>query len=350
MNATLKRDIFFSFFMFTADLRPQDSRYTRILIDHLKTLTDMGYDGFDLHIASRSANVDHQLEVESYVHLKKAFDKAGLNGAKFTTNVGTTRTFDPTSPYEQQREQALSYLRSRVDITRVLGGDSIMAGPFLYPYGVFPVTDADEPIWSHSLQDWMKPRYQAARSIFEELAAYAATREVKLALEPIKSWESPPPNMVSEALDFLDTLEHSRAGVTVDTAQVVMESQGPAIFKDNIARATRRDRLYYVHISAPDRGAVHDSWIPWDIVLNEIEPVYRGPYLIEVFNAIPPFDSSMRMARRRFWRPGEDEPTSAASAYDVALSALEELRDQITLSAKVRSDSSHLTATHAGDV
>jgi sugar phosphate isomerase/epimerase len=335
MNVTFRRDVLFSFFMFTADLRPQDSSYTQILIDHLKALTDMGYDGFDVHIASQPATVDHRLEVESYVGLKKAFDAAGLKEAKFTTNVGTTRTFDPTSPYEEQRRQALSYLKSRVDITRVLGGDSIMSGPFLYPYGVFPVTDANEPVWSDALQDWMKSRYHAARSVFEDLAAYAAAQEVKLAIEPVKSWETPPPNMVSEVLDFLDSLERSQGGVTIDTAQVVMESQGPSIFKDNVARAVRQDRLYYVHISAPDRGAVQDSWIPWDIVLNEIEPVYRGPYLIEVFNAIPPFDSSMRMARPRFWRPGEDDPAPKGdSAYDVALAALEELREKTALSAR----------------
>ncbi|ONI92257.1 xylose isomerase [Saccharothrix sp. ALI-22-I] len=349
MNAPVKRDIFFSFFMFTADLRPQDARYTKILIDHLKALTDMGYDGFDLHIASQPATVDHQLEVESYVRLKKAFDEAGLNDVKFTTNVGTTRTFDPTSPYEEQRSQALSYLKSRVDITQVLGGDSIMSGPFLYPYGVFPLTDDNEPIWSDALLAWMKPRYHAARPVFEELATYAAAREVKLAIEPVKSWETPPPNMVSQVLDFLDDLGHAQCGATIDTAQVVMESQGPSIFKDNVARATRQDRLHYVHISAPDRGAVHDSWIPWDIILNEIEPVYRGPYLVEVFNAIPPFANSMRMARRRFWRPGEDDPEPGVdSAYDVAMAGLEELREQIALSARVRSDPPHLAAAHAG--
>lgn len=331
MNATLNREVFFSFFMFTADLRPQDPQYTQTLINHLKALTEMGYDGFDVHIATQPANVDHQLEVESYAGLRKAFDAAGLQDAKFTTNVGTTRTFDPTSPYEDQRGQALSYLKSRVDITRVLGGESIMSGPFLYPYGVFPVTDGDEPLWSDDLQDWMKPRYHAARPVFEDLLAYAAARDVKLAIEPVKSWETPPPNMVSEALDFLEGLEHPQGGVTIDTAQVVMESQGPSVFRDNVARAVQQDRLYYVHISAPDRGAVRDSWIPWDIVVSEIEPVYRGPYLIEVFNAIPPFVSSMRMARRRFWRPGEDEPVPGVdSAYDVAAAALEELREHVT--------------------
>ena len=332
MNATFKRDVFFSFFMFTADLKPQDPRYTQTLIDHLKALTDMGYDGFDVHIAAQPATVDHKLEVDSYVGLKKAFDAAGLKEAKFTTNVGTTRTFDPTSPYEEQRRQALSYLKSRVDITRVLGGaGSIMSGPFIYPYGVFPVTDDNEEIWSDALQDWMKSRFQAARPVFEELAAYAGAQEVKLAVEPVKSWETPPPNMVSEVLDFFDGFDLP-GGVTVDTAQVVMESQGPSIFKDNVARAVRHDRLYYVHISAPDRGKVRDSWIPWDIIVNEIEPVYRGPYLIEVFNAVPPFVSSMRMARRRFWRPGEDDPTTNSdSAYDVAMAALRELREHVAL-------------------
>jgi sugar phosphate isomerase/epimerase len=331
MSATSRPEIYFSTFMFTVDLRPDDSRYTEILVDHLKAVADMGYDGFDVHIASPPPTVAPESEVESYVRLKEAFDEAGLKEAKFTTNVGTTRIYDPTSPYEDQRTQALSYLKSRVDITSVLGsGDSIMSGPFLYPYGAFPLTDLGEPIWSDALQDWMKPRYVAARPILQDLANYASTKGVKLAIEPVKSWESPPPNMVSEVLDFLEGVESSQCGVMIDTAQIVMESQGPAVFKTNVARAVRQSRLHYVHISAPDRGALRDSWIPWDTMLGEIEPVYHGPYLIEVFNAIPPFDSSMRMARRRFWRPGEDDPQPGLdSAYDVARAGLDEFRAHI---------------------
>jgi sugar phosphate isomerase/epimerase len=339
MSISDKREIYFSFFMFTADLRPDDTSYTGTLINHLQALTDMGYDGFDVHIASPSATVDHQREVLSYVRLKKAFDDAGFKDAKFTTNVGTTRTFDPTSPYAEQRKQALSYLKSRVDITSVLGGQSIMSGPFLYPYGVFPTTDGGDPIWSDALLDWMETRYRAARPIFEELTQYASAKGVKLAIEPVKSWETPGPNMVSQALHFIDGLEEtSSCGVTIDTAQVVMESEGPAVFRNNVARSVEKNRLYYVHISAPDRGAVRDSWIPWQIILGEIEPVYDGPYLVEVFNAVPPFASSMRMARRRFWRPGEDEPEPGASAYDVAREALEELRTQIASFVPVRSE------------
>jgi sugar phosphate isomerase/epimerase len=269
--------------------------------------------------------------------LKKAFDAAGLKHTQFVTNVGTTRTFDPTSPYEEQRKQALAYLKSRVDITSVLGGDSIMSGPFLYPYGAFPVTDGGEPIWSDALQNWMKPRYLAARSVFRELADYASTKAVRLAIEPVKNWEMPPPNMVSEVLDFLDTVDAPPCGVTIDTAQVLMESQGPGVFKKNVARAVEKNRLFYVHISAPDRGEVRDSWIPWDTMLGELVPVFRGPYLIEVFNAIPPFDSLMRMTRPRFWRPGEDDPVpDHDSAYVVANAALQELRERLLLAELVQ--------------
>lgn len=351
MSTTSEREIFFSFFMFTADLRPGDQDYTKTLVNHLRVLTDMGYDGFDVHIANPPGPVDHELEIESYIGLKKTFDAAGLQDVKFTTNVGTTRTFDPTSPYAEQRQQALAYLKSRVEITRVLGGDSIMSGPFIYPYGAFPVTDLGEPLWSDALQDWIRPRFEAARPVFEELSQYAAEQGVKLAVEPVKSWESPPPNMVSEVLDFLDELEHPQGGVTIDTAQVMLESQGPSIFRENVARATARDRLYYVHISAPDRGAVRDSWIPWETILRETEPVYSGPYLVEVFNAIPPFDGLMRMARRRFWRPGEDEPTPGVeSAYEVAEASLAVLREQIARCARARSDVSYMSGTHSTDL
>ncbi|MGR9278029.1 sugar phosphate isomerase/epimerase family protein (plasmid) [Rhizobium leguminosarum] len=331
MEEARRRDIYFSFFMFTADLRPNDAGYTQVLVRHLKALTEIGYTGFDVHIAPGPAHVGHHAEVESYISLKRAFDQAGFRDVKFTTNVGTTRTFDPTSPYEEQRKQALSYLKSRVDITSVLGGENtIMSGPFLYPYGIFPLTDDGEGIWSDALQDWMKPRYAAAASIFQELAQYSARKGVKLAIEPVKNWETPGPTMVSEALDFLESADIPVCGVTIDTAQVVMESQGPAIFRKNVARAVQRKRLNYVHISAPDRGAVRDSWIPWEIMLDEIEPVYSGPYLVEVFNAIPPFESSMRMTRKRFWRPGEDAPEAGvASAYDVARAALTTLEEKI---------------------
>jgi glyoxylase-like metal-dependent hydrolase (beta-lactamase superfamily II)/sugar phosphate isomerase/epimerase len=340
MSYTPKNKIYFSFFMFTADLQPDNKEYTKTLISHLKALAQMGYDGFDMHIAANPLSVSHHSEVESYKNLKLAFDEAGFKDFGFATNVGTTQVFDPTSPYQQQRQQALAYLKSRVDITSILAGgqETIMSGPFLYPYGVFPLTDSGAPIWSDALQNWLKPRYEAAYHVFEDLSKYANEKGVKLAIEPVKSWETPGPNQVSDALDFIDAARLSwPCGVTMDTAQVVMESVGPSVFNNNVDRAAAIGGLYYIHISPPDRGAVKDSWIPWNILLPKLLPVFTGPYLVEVFNAIPPFDSSMRMSRPRFWRPGEDEPTTAKSAYMVAEEGLKELKDQLAYYSKTLS-------------
>jgi sugar phosphate isomerase/epimerase/glyoxylase-like metal-dependent hydrolase (beta-lactamase superfamily II) len=353
MSPQPPREIYFSFFMFTADLQPNNQEYRQVLVRHMHKLDEMGYNGFDLHIADRPASdFDYKKEVEDYRGLKQAFDKEGFTNMKFATNVGSTRDYDPTSPSPETRELALLYLKSRVDITKVLGGEgAIMSGPFLYPYGAFP----DKPLWSDSLQDWIQPRLRNADSVFKELAHYADENKVKLALEPVKNWETPPPNMVSEVLDFVERLQSKPCGITIDTAQVLMESQGPQIFRKNVDRAANRGLLNYVHISPPDRGDLYDSWIPWDLMLGKLEEPtspsarrFQGPYLIEIFNAIPPFDALMRMSRRRFWRPGEDPNGSEElNAYRIAYKAFEELRRQIdrVRSASVSGDTPRVRET-----
>lgn len=321
-----------SFFMFTANLQPGDQRAASHWIRHIKTMLDVGYTGFDLPIAPVQT-YDHEAEIDDYKRLKESFNKAGLEHVRFTTNVATTRSFDPTSPYAEQRREALNYLTSRVRITGLLDGDqgdTIMAGPFLFPYNQFPTLDSGDPLWSDRLQDWLVPRYANAVPVFAELADFAAKHRVKLAIEPVDHWETPAPNTVSDVLDFTSRLESPQTGATFDTAHIVLGNTGPDIFRANVRTATEQQRLHYVHISPPDRGAVKDSWIPWDVILPEIAPVYAGPYLVEVFNAVPPFVNVMRLTRRRFWIPGQDPPVSSVlSAYDVARDGIVILREQI---------------------
>lgn len=322
-------DIYFSFFMFTADLRPNDCACTKEIVRHIQALRGLGYTGFDLPIAPTNT-LDHQSEVDSYLRLREALDEAGLADVKFTTNVAATRTFDPSSMYKEQREIGLAYLKSRVDITRALRGD-IMAGPIVLPYGVFPTTDATQAIWSDALQEWLVPRYRNAQPILEALGEYAAGKRVKVAIEPVDHWETPAPNMVKDVTRFLDDVKSTQVGVCIDSAHVVLGSNGPAVLTDDVRRVLAAGRLHYVHISAPDRGAVHDSWIPWDAFLGSILNGYDGPLLVEVFNAIPVFLNSLRLTRRKFWIPGED-PADAGrpGAYDIAREAIAEVRRKIT--------------------
>jgi sugar phosphate isomerase/epimerase len=329
---TVKQNpIYFSFFMFTADLRPDDREYTKVLVRHIKELQSYGYDGFDVPIAPTAANDKdaHEAEVKSYVGLKHALEDAGLGDVKLSTNVAVTRRFDPSSPYRQQREQALAYLRSRVDITAALGG-SLMAGPIIFPYNVFPTNDAGLPLWSDALQAWARPGYEYAREPLQELTEYAAEHGVEIGIEPVDHWETPTPNLVGDVAKFLTGIDGTGMGACVDISHVVLGSEGPEEFRDHIDRLAADDRIHSVHVSAPDRGQLRDSWIPWDIFLPAVLPAYDGNLLVEVFNALPAFVNSFHITRPKFWIPGEDDPTTGVpSAYTVAREAIEKVRQEI---------------------
>jgi sugar phosphate isomerase/epimerase len=322
------RDVYLSFFMFTVDLQPGNPVALQSTIQHIRELTSHGYKGFDLPIFP-TPTLDHAREVAAYRELKRQLDDAGLGDVGFTTNVAATRTFDPTSLYAEQRQAALDYLKSRVDITAVLGG-SIMAGPIIFPYNVFPTTDLAEPIWSDALQDWLAARYKLAQPIFEQLGEYADSRGVRLAIEPVDHWETSAPNMVGDVIAFLEGVDNTQVGVCVDSAHVVLGSSGPAAFAEQVRGLAKTGRIHYAQLSAPDRGAVKDSWIPWQTFLGEILPSYSGPLLIEVFNAIPPFLTSLRLTRRKFWIPGVDPPVQGVpDAYTIAIEAFDALADQL---------------------
>jgi sugar phosphate isomerase/epimerase len=205
-----------------------------------------------------------------------------------------------------------------------------MAGPIVFPYNVFPDEDLGGPLCSDALQDWARPRYRDAAPVFSELGEYAAAKGVKLAIEPVDHWEQAAPNMVGDVLGFLDGVGSYQVGVCIDSAHVVLGSSGPEVFRRNVLAAAVADRLNYAQVSAPDRGQLRDSWIPWRAFLGSVLPVYPGPLLIEVFNAIPAFLSSLHLTRRKFWIPGEDEPVDGVpDAYTVAAEGIEALRNEI---------------------
>ena len=326
-NPSSLPDIYLSFFMFTTDMKPDDAVYRDLVVEHIKQLTAFGYSGFEFPIAPTYAQ-DYTQDIQNYQDLRNYLDSQGLGSVKIATNVGATRTFDPSSPYPQQREEALRYLKSRVDITAALGGE-IMMGPIVIPYGVFPTTDFNEPIWSDRLQELLKVRYQTAQPILNQLGIYAADKNVKLAIEPITHWETPGPNKLSQLMDFLVGVESKQVGVVIDSAHETLDGDGPEIFKTQVAELAQQERLHYIQVSPPDRGAVHTSWIPWQGFLEPVLAVYQGPIAVEIFNAIPAFLSSLRLSRRKFWIPGEDEANSYPSAYQIAEAAIQATQKEL---------------------
>jgi sugar phosphate isomerase/epimerase len=327
VNAGTGRDLHFSFFMFTADLRPRDPSARARVIDHVRELTGLGYVGFDVPVAP-PADDDWAAELEAYRTLRRELDAAGFEHIPLTTNVGATQLYDPSSPDEAQRGDALRYLKSRVDITAALYGP-VLAGPILFPYAVFPSQDG-EPLWSDALQDWAAGRTAVAAPVLNELAEYAAEQGVSLAIEPVDHWETPWPNMVGEILTFLESVPSRQLGVCVDSAHVMLGGDGPAAFAAQIGAPSAAGRIHSVHVSPPDRGAFRDSWLPWQQFFEPVLAAFDGPLLVETFNAVPPFSGLLRLSRRKFWVPGDDSPVeSVPDAYTIAAEAIETVRGEL---------------------
>lgn len=320
-------DIYLSFFMFTTDMKPTDLDYRKAVVTHIKKLQGFGYSGFEFPIAP-TFNQSFAQDVSNYQALRDYLDAQGLDKVKIATNVGATRTYDPTSSYPAQQQQALKYLKSRVDITAALRG-KILMGPIVLPYGVFPTTDFNEPIWSDRLQDLLVKRYHQAQPILNELGEYAVTKKVKLAIEPITHWETPGPNKLSQLMTFLEGVNSHQVGVVIDSAHETLDGDGSTTFQTQVAQLATQKRLHYIQVSPPDRGALHTSWLPWQDFLKPVLKVYKGPIAIEIFNAIPAFVNSLRLSRRKFWIPEEDAPNSYPSAYDIAEAAIKKTQEEL---------------------
>lgn len=326
-NPSSLPDIYLSFFMFTTDLKPDNLEYRKTIVGHIKELKKFGYTGFEFPIGTSNPG-NYTQDVENYKNLRQYLNSQGLADVKISTNVGATKTFDPSSPYPKQRQEALEYLKSRVDITAALGGE-IMMGPIVIPYGAFPTTDFNDPIWSDQLQEHLCVRYQNAQPILNELGKYAEGKNVKLAIEPITDWETPGPSKLSQLIDFLKGVESKQVGVVIDSSHEMLNGDGPEKFQEQVIDLAQQKRLHYIQVSPPDRGELHSSWLAWQPFLKPVLAVYKGPIAVEIFNAIPAFVNSLRLSRRKFWIPGEDKPNPYPSAYDIADKAIQVTKKEI---------------------
>jgi D-psicose/D-tagatose/L-ribulose 3-epimerase len=324
---TTDRSFYLSFFLFTTDPQPGDPIARERLIGQIEELVAMGYSGFELPIPPGDPAAA-AAEIEAYRNLRDQLDQRGLATVALTTNVAATAAFDPSSEDPAVREAALRYLRSRVEITAALRG-KVMMGPIIFPYGLRPLAPDGQPLWSDALQSWLGDGYLRAAGVLAELADHAASLDVRLAIEPISHWETAAPNTLEQLQDFLELVANPFLGVVIDSAHEVLDGAGPERFAEQVAALAAAGRLHYVQLSAPDRGRLDRSWLPWGSFLERILPHYQGPLAIEMFNALPVFQPLLRLSRRKYWIAGVDAPSDAASAMQAAQASLQASRQAL---------------------
>ena len=205
-----------------------------------------------------------------------------------TTDSGTVR-------------RTQDYLKTCLDHAARVGAH-VVGGPVYAPVAHTPLLDPGE-------------RTTAIARVAENLrpvAEYAASRDVRLAIEPLNRYETSLVNLLEQAVEIADLVGGPGIGVAADTFHMNIEEKDMA--------AALRDAgpwLAHVQVSGNDRGAPGDDHIAWPAIAEALgQAGYDGPICIESFTS-----ENQTIARAAsIWRP------LAPSQDDIATRGLAFLR------------------------
>ena len=264
---------------------------SKIEISDLEKMLPLGADGFEL--PGTVSTPEDCKRIGAFI--KSRHLSAGLNVA-----VDTLR--DPSSLDPFVRAAGIKYLKSRIDCAVEIGA-TIMAGPIALPWGGFYDTDSTRELHDHFLD----PKLEIAKISMRKVAQYAQDRGIKLALEPLHRHEMHGLNTMTEAAAFIKQVNHPNFGVCLDPSHEVIDGAGPQVYAALVRDLYDRGTFIYAQVSAPSRGDVKDSWIPWEPYFRLLKDIRLSSVTVEIMQAMPPFTGrngcGIRLSRLPFEDP-----------------------------------------------
>lgn len=129
---------------------------------------------------------------------------------------------------------------------------------------------------------------EAGLKTFRNIASYAYTKGVRIAIEPLKWTEMPWPNNVRQVLDFIKIIEEPANvpngvfGVHFDIYHALRMEEN---WKKSLKRVLEADRLYHVHVAGPNRTPPRrNQHISWKRLINILKEFgWKGFITIESF-------------------------------------------------------------------
>jgi sugar phosphate isomerase/epimerase len=192
-------------------------------------------------------------------------------------------------------EDAIDHTLHSMDVAAALGAECVIVAPGRRNGGSYNETQTI-----------------AARAL-TEVFDRTARPDLKLALEPIVSWQSDYLNTLGEALDLAELVDHPNLGVYPDTFHLWRTGT----LLEDIDRAG--DRIFGVHINDWEPGDDHANRLPGDGVIPLVDVVraieatgYRGTYDNELM-----YDASLAASS-----PEQFGPDAVVSRCAAAMTAL----------------------------
>ncbi len=167
-------------------------------------------------------------------------------------------------------ENAKGYIRWLIDAAAELGSP-VVCGPMYSAVGKAHIDDplAREAEWDRAVNG------------VREMAEYAQSKDVKLALETLNRFETDMLNVVSQGLEFIRQTGMDNVGLHLDTFHMHLEEKNSG---DAIRLANKK--IYHFHACENDRGVPGTGQVHWDEVAQALKDVnYDGPVVIESFTS-----------------------------------------------------------------
>lgn len=160
------------------------------------------------------------------------------------------------------------YIRWLIDAAAEIGS-SIVAGPMYSSVGKAHLeTDTER-----------KAEWDRSVAGVREMAQYASSKGIKLALEPLNRFETDMINVVDQGWEFIRQTGMDNVGFHLDTFHMHLEEKNSAS-----AIKAANPRIFHFHACENDRGVPGTGQVYWQSIASALKEMdYQGPVVIESF-------------------------------------------------------------------
>ena len=260
------------------------SPFTNDSISFFPKFKEWGFDFVEIALEEPS-DIDPVL-------IRNALDDNGLTCRSVCAATGPGRDLRGT---RKEQVTSLEYIEKLIDIAPVLGS-SLVAGHIYSSVGRADLVAEDD----------YKTQWEIVVANLQNLTAYAAERNVKLAIEPLNRYETDFINTCEQAMHLIKDVGGDSLLVHLDVFHMNLEEKDPAL-----AIVKAGEKLGLLHASGSDRGTPGGDQINWDRIFAALEKInYQGDIVIESFTP----DVKIIAKAASIWR--QIEPSKESIAVD----------------------------------
>jgi D-psicose/D-tagatose/L-ribulose 3-epimerase len=260
-----------------------EARFTNEAVGNFPKFAEIGFDGVEIALQEKG-------DIDT-VFINERLAENNLVCSSLCSLMGPGRDLRGSA---EDIKGAKSYLRDLVDVAVELGTETIV-GPHYSVVGLTGLKTAAE-----KAEDWKK-----VVAGLKDVGAYAGSKGINLALEPLNRFETDFLNICTDAVKLCDDVGLDNMKIHLDTFHMNIEEKdaGAAI-------RLAGDRLYMLHASENDRGAPGTGQVQWKSVADAIkDSAYDRWIVLESFT--PDVEIIARAAS--IWRQTEVDGWALAS-------------------------------------